>query len=93
MPDQNIDTTTPAGHLTFHLLGAIAEFERNLISERRNEGIERAREKGIRFGRKPKSIPTQLKLSSCALKSLRPLNLAVSSNKKTRWKIAFEARE
>jgi DNA invertase Pin-like site-specific DNA recombinase len=53
--DQNIDTTTPAGRLTFHLLGAVAEFERDLIAERRNEGITRAKEKGVKFGRREKS--------------------------------------
>ncbi len=52
--DQKIDTTTSTGRLTFHLLGAVAEFERDLINERRNEGMERARQKGVRFGRKPK---------------------------------------
>ncbi|HHL20336.1 MAG TPA: recombinase family protein [Aliiroseovarius sp.] len=58
--DQNIDTTTPAGRLTFHLLGAVAEFERDLIAERRNEGIARARAKGVKFGRKPKLSGGQL---------------------------------
>lgn len=52
--DQKIDTTTPTGRLTFHLLGAVAEFERDLINERRNEGMQRAKEKGVQFGRKPK---------------------------------------
>lgn len=52
--DQKIDTTTPTGRLTFHLLGAVAEFERDLINERRNEGMEKAKERGVRFGRKPK---------------------------------------
>ena len=52
--DQQIDTTTPTGRLTFHLLGAVAEFERELINERRNEGMKRAKEMGVKFGRKPK---------------------------------------
>jgi DNA invertase Pin-like site-specific DNA recombinase len=52
--DQSIDTTTPAGRLTFHLLGAVAEFERDLIAERRNEGIEKAKERGVKFGRREK---------------------------------------
>lgn len=52
--DQQIDTTTPTGRLTFHLLGAVAEFERELINERRNEGMERAKANGVRFGRKSK---------------------------------------
>ena len=58
--DQSIDTTTPAGRLTFHLLGAVAEFERDLISERQAEGIEKAKQKGVRFGRKPKLRPEQV---------------------------------
>jgi DNA invertase Pin-like site-specific DNA recombinase len=58
--DQNIDTTTPAGRLTFHLLGAVAEFERDLIAERRNEGITRAKEKGVKFGRREKLTESQL---------------------------------
>jgi DNA invertase Pin-like site-specific DNA recombinase len=49
---QNIDTTTPAGRLLFTMLGAIAEFERDLINERVREGIEAAKRKGVRFGRK-----------------------------------------
>jgi DNA invertase Pin-like site-specific DNA recombinase len=52
--DQAIDTTTPTGRLTFHLLGAIAEFERDLIAERRDEGIALAKNRGVKFGRKPK---------------------------------------
>lgn len=59
--DQNIDTTTPTGRLTFHLLGAVAEFERDLISERQAEGIEKAKAKGVRFGRKRKLTPEQVK--------------------------------
>jgi len=58
--DQSIDTTTPAGRLTFHLLGAVAEFERDLIAERRNEGIEKAKAKGVKFGRHEKLSDIQL---------------------------------
>ena len=58
--DQSIDTTTPAGRLTFHLLGAVAEFERDLIAERRNEGIEKAKSKGVKFGRREKLDAAQL---------------------------------
>ena len=49
---QNIDTTSPAGRLLFTMLGAIAEFERDLINERVREGIEAAKLKGVKFGRK-----------------------------------------
>jgi len=44
---QNIDTTIPAGRLLFTMLGAIAEFERDLINERVKEGIEAAKRKAI----------------------------------------------
>jgi DNA invertase Pin-like site-specific DNA recombinase len=44
--DQAIDTTTPAGRLMFHVLSAIAEFERDLIRERVIAGIRRAQAQG-----------------------------------------------
>src|SRR5262245_1310905 len=49
--DQAIDTTTPSGRLLFHVLAAIAEFERDLIRERVIAGIRRARAQGQRLGR------------------------------------------
>lgn len=49
----NIDLTTPQGRLMFHIIGAMAEFERELIRERVKAGIENARRKGKRIGRKP----------------------------------------
>ncbi len=50
---ESIDTTTPAGELTFHLIGAIAQFERALISERTKAGLAAARARGRKGGRKP----------------------------------------
>lgn len=47
-----IDTTTPGGKLVFHLFGALAEFERNLIRERTNAGLKAARARG-RLGGRP----------------------------------------
>jgi DNA invertase Pin-like site-specific DNA recombinase len=41
--DQSIDTTTPSGRLLFHVLAAIAEFERDLIRDRVMAGLRRAR--------------------------------------------------
>ncbi|KTF67731.1 MULTISPECIES: recombinase family protein [unclassified Sphingomonas] len=46
-----IDTTTTAGKLTFHLFGALAEFERNLIRERTQAGLAAARSRGKKGGR------------------------------------------
>ena len=49
--DQAIDTTTSSGRLLFHVLGAIAEFERDLIGDRVVAGLRRAQERGTRSGR------------------------------------------
>jgi DNA invertase Pin-like site-specific DNA recombinase len=51
--DQAIDTSTPTGRLLFHVLGSIAEFERDLIRERINAGLAQARKRGKKFGRPP----------------------------------------
>src|SRR5438094_5756645 len=55
--DQAIDTTTPTGRLLFHVLAAIAEFERDLIRERVKAGLARAKAKGVRLGRPTKRVP------------------------------------
>ena len=48
---EGIDATTPAGKLQMHILGAIAEFERERIRERVLAGLQRARREGKRLGR------------------------------------------
>ena len=52
---ESIDTTTTPGRLIFHIFGALAEFERNLIKERTCAGIAAARARGKRGGR-PKAL-------------------------------------
>ncbi|NOG85166.1 MAG: recombinase family protein [Candidatus Scalindua sp. AMX11] len=49
---ETINTSTPTGKLTFHLFGALAEFERNLIQERTQAGLAAARARGRRGGRR-----------------------------------------
>ncbi len=51
---ENIDTTTSGGKLIFHVFGALAEFERDLIRERTQAGLLAARARG-RFGGRPKA--------------------------------------
>jgi DNA invertase Pin-like site-specific DNA recombinase len=52
---ENIDTTTSGGKLIFHIFGALAEFERNLIRERTTAGLKAARARGRKGGR-PKAL-------------------------------------
>ena len=54
LADPTIDTTSPHGKLILAVLGALAEYERALIVARTREGRARARERGVRFGRRPK---------------------------------------
>jgi DNA invertase Pin-like site-specific DNA recombinase len=59
---ESIDTTTPSGKLIFHLMGALAEFERDLIRERTNAGLAAARTRG-RIGGRPKRLATNGKVA------------------------------
>jgi DNA invertase Pin-like site-specific DNA recombinase len=52
---ESIDTTTSTGKLMFHIVAAMAEFERDVISERTQAGLDAARARGRRGGR-PKAI-------------------------------------
>jgi DNA invertase Pin-like site-specific DNA recombinase len=49
--DNGLDTSTPTGKLVFHVVGAVAEFERDIIRERVKSGLENARRKGKKLGR------------------------------------------
>lgn len=56
---EQIDTTTPGGRLIFHVFGALAEFESDLVRERTTAGLAAARARGRRGGRRP--VMTQAK--------------------------------
>jgi len=57
---ENIDTTTSGGKLIFHIFGALAEFERDIIRERTQAGLQAARARG-RLGGRPKTLNTPKK--------------------------------
>jgi DNA invertase Pin-like site-specific DNA recombinase len=63
--DQAIDTTTPSGRFLFNVLGAVAEFERDLVRERTRAGLAAARRRGKRIGRPRVHVPRGS--SSCSL--------------------------
>src|SRR5258707_5625915 len=59
---EQIDTTTSGGKLIFHVMGALAEFERDLIRERTNAGLAAARARG-RVGGRPRKLKTNGKVA------------------------------
>src|SRR3712207_342408 len=59
---ENIDTTTSGGKLIFHIFGALAEFERDIIKERTQAGLNAARARG-RTGGRPKKLTTTQKIA------------------------------
>jgi DNA invertase Pin-like site-specific DNA recombinase len=62
-----IDTATPAGKLVFGIFAALAEFERELISERTVAGLASARARGRKGGRPFKMTPAKLRLAMAAM--------------------------
>jgi DNA invertase Pin-like site-specific DNA recombinase len=58
--DQHIDTSDATGRLLFNMLGAIGQFETELRAERQMDGIQKAKERGVHFGRKQKLTRAQI---------------------------------
>jgi len=63
----SIDTTTPAGKLVFGIFAALAEFERELISERTKAGLASARARGRKGGAPFKMTPAKLRLAMASM--------------------------
>jgi DNA invertase Pin-like site-specific DNA recombinase len=57
---EGIDTTTPSGRLIMHMIGALAQFERDLIVERTKAGVAAHRARGGKIGQPPKMTPERL---------------------------------
>ena len=74
---QNIDTTLPAGRLTFAVLGAVAEFEREMLRERVRAGMAQARRAGKRVGR-----PSLRQFAPSEIERMRQLRMQGTSVRK-----------
>jgi len=72
---ESIDTTSAVGELIFNVIGSIAQFERSLMSERTKAGLEAARARGKKGGRKPKLSSNDIKK---AMAMLEDKTIAVS---------------
>jgi DNA invertase Pin-like site-specific DNA recombinase len=84
---EGIDATTPAGKLQMHILGAIAEFERERIRERVLAGLQRARTQGRRLGRPRAMVPIERLQRVASLpidEAARTLGVSTSTLK--RWR-------
>jgi DNA invertase Pin-like site-specific DNA recombinase len=64
----SIDTATAAGQLQFHMIAALAQFERSLIQERTNAGLVAARARGRLGGRPKKLTPEQVEMAAALMK-------------------------
>jgi DNA invertase Pin-like site-specific DNA recombinase len=84
---EGIDATTPAGRLQLHVLGAIAEFERERIKERVVAGLNRARSQGKRLGRPKARLPIERVQSVIGLPvPVAAERLGVSQSTLKRWR-------
>lgn len=62
--DQNVDTTVPMGRLIFHVLAAMAQFEREMIYERTQDGLASARARGVQIGRPGILSPVEIRAAA-----------------------------
>jgi DNA invertase Pin-like site-specific DNA recombinase len=64
---ESIDTSSSGGRLVFHMMAAMAEFERAIISERTKAGMEAARVRGSQIGRRPSMTTEQMDAARIAI--------------------------
>jgi len=76
---ENIDTSSSGGRLLFHVMGAMAEFERSIISERTKAGMDAARARGAQIGRRPALNKAQIEQAYEAVHALcEPVHVVAS---------------
>jgi DNA invertase Pin-like site-specific DNA recombinase len=76
---EGIDTSTPGGKLIFHVFGALAEFERELIRERTQAGLAAARARGRHGGRPTVMTPERLEVARSMHESRKHTLAAISA--------------
>lgn len=83
-----IDTTSSCGRLLFHIIGAIAEFECNQISERTKAGLQAARRRGSKLGRPRSMSDEEIALARSLSKDLSLPDIAIRLNvaRTTLWR-------
>ncbi|MGE5302739.1 MAG: recombinase family protein [Alphaproteobacteria bacterium] len=74
--EQQIDTSTPTGRLMFNMLGAIAQFERELMLERQREGVAKAKAEGKYKGRAPTAKAKAAEVQRLFGESVGPTEIA-----------------
>lgn len=77
---ETINTSSPSGVLIFHMMGALAEFERSLISERTRAGIAAAKARGKIFGRKP-ALSYEQQIEAVKMLASEPINFVAKKFK------------
>jgi DNA invertase Pin-like site-specific DNA recombinase len=76
--DLNLDTSTPTGRLMLSMMGALAQFEREMLLERQREGIARAKAEGKFKGRVPTARAKQSEIQKLAVTGMKPTQIAES---------------
>lgn len=87
--NDSIDTTTAVGRLVVHVIGAIAEFERALISERTAAGLQSAKARGVKIGRERKATPKKIEQAKELLRggmSMKQVAIAVGLAESTLYR-------
>ncbi|WP_035724055.1 recombinase family protein [Fodinicurvata fenggangensis] len=74
--DLNLDTSTPTGKLLFTMIGAIGQFEREMMLERQREGIAKAKEEGKYKGRKPVAKAKADEVLSLKAEGMGPMEIS-----------------
>jgi DNA invertase Pin-like site-specific DNA recombinase len=86
---EGIDTTTPGGELAFHIFGAMAQWERTLISERVKNGLREAIRKGVKLGRPPRKRLTPAEVEKVRVARSKGMTLSEISKEMgaTMWTV------